>query len=497
MYNAAEETEKPGESMAKGTKQKRTRSIIWGIASGLMTVLMLMTLLVILDGRHNEIVLLGEESLVLEYGESFEDPGVEIREVGRVFPTTKEPEIVAPINEFDPTQLGLQRLEYLIVDNGREHRLYRDITVVDTQKPVIELLPIQEGQEPSWMRGYIEPGFTAEDNVDGDMTNDVEVTVLDDRVVYSVTDSSGNEAVVERALPAGLDAPAIELTGGEDFTMQACMSWEDPGFTVTDGQGSDLSQYVTVDGSVTPYRSGEYELVYTLTNFAGESVTATRHVTVEPVVQSDTVYPERKTIYLTFDDGPSYYTPHLLDILAKYNVKVTFFITGNHPDYVDCIGRAYREGHSIGVHSYTHNYWNIYASEEAYFDDFNLCEDLIYEQTGEYTKLFRFPGGSSNTVSNFNPGIMSRLTKTMTDMGYYYFDWNVTSGDAGETTDTDQVYWNVISSCTSNVSVVLQHDIKGFSVDAVERIIVWGLNNGYQFLPLEESSYGAHHRINN
>ena len=92
---------------------------------------------------------------------------------------------------------------------------------------------------------------------------------------------------------------------------------------------------------------------------------------------------------------------------------------------------------------------------------------------------------------------MSRLTKTMTDMGYYYFDWNVTSGDAGETTDTDQVYWNVISSCTSNVSVVLQHDIKGFSVDAVERIIVWGLNNGYQFLPLEESSYGAHHGINN
>ena len=113
--------------MAKGTKQKRTRSIIWGVASGLMTVLMLMTLLVILDGRHNEIAMLGEESLTLEYGESFEDPGVEIREVGRVFPTTKEPEIVGPVNDFDPTQLGLQRLEYLIVDNGREKQFYRSL----------------------------------------------------------------------------------------------------------------------------------------------------------------------------------------------------------------------------------------------------------------------------------------------------------------------------------------------------------------------------------
>ena len=485
--------------MANTEKQKknRARAVVWGVLSALLTAVILLVLLVILDGRHNEITMVGDEQLVLEYGESYEDPGVEIRQVGRVFPAMREAETVYALNSFDPMQLGTQQLEYLIVDNGTEKHLYREITVVDTQKPVIELLPFQEGQEPSWMRGYIEPGFTATDNVDGDMSNIVEVTLLDDRVVYSVTDSSGNEAVVERELPGGLDAPEIELMDGEQLTVTAAMSWEDPGFRVVDGQGHDLSEYVTVEGTVTPYRSGEYELSYTLTNLRGESVTATRHVTVEPVLQSDTVYPEIKTIYLTFDDGPSYYTPQLLDVLAKYNVKVTFFVTGNHPDYNDCIGRAYEEGHSIGVHSYTHNYYSIYASEDAFFEDFNKCEELIYEQTGSYTKLFRFPGGSSNTVSNFNPGIMSRLTKTMTDMGYYYFDWNVTSGDAGETTETDQVFWNVVNGSGHNVNVVLQHDIKGFSVAAVERIIVWGLNNGYQFLPLEESSYGAHHGVNN
>lgn len=483
--------------MEKKKKRKKAGSILWGVISGLVTVFMLLAILVILDGRHTEIEMLGEPKVVLEYGESYEDPGIEIRSVGKLFPPPFEPQTVYAVEEFEPLKLGTQTLTYLYAEDGEEKRLTREITVLDTQKPVIELLPIQEGQEPSWMDGYIEPGFTATDNVDGDMSAIVEVTLLDDRVVYTVTDSSGNETVAEREIPGAMDAPEIVLNDGASLTIPAAMSWEDPGFSVTDSRGKDLSGSVAVEGTVVPYRSGEYQISYTLTNTRGESVTATRTVTVEPVRQSDTLYPDRKTIYLTFDDGPSYYTPHLLDVLAKYNVKATFFVTGNHQDYIDCIGRAYREGHSIGVHSYTHNYWNIYASEEAFFEDFNQCEQMIYDQTGAYTTLFRFPGGSSNTVSNFNPGIMSRLTKTMTDMGYYYFDWNVTSGDAGETTRTDDVYWNVISACTNNVSVVLQHDIKGFSVDAVERIIVWGLNNGYQFLPLEESSYGAHHGVNN
>ena len=119
-------------------------------------------------------------------------------------------------------------------------------------------------------------------------------------------------------------------------------------------------------------------------------------------------------------------------------------------------------------------------------------------QTGQETKLVRFPGGSSNTVSDFNPGIMTTLAQQLHDKGYEYFDWNVSSGDAGETTSTDQVVENVISGIQShNVSVVLQHDIKAFSVDAVEKIIQWGLNNGYTFLPLNFDSPPAHHHINN
>ena len=484
--------------MAKRKQKKKKGSVLfWSLAVTLLTAALLIFALMILDGRHTEIVMLGEKTVTLEYGHSYQDPGVELRTVGRLRPEPWKVETVHAVNEIDNKQLGRQKLEYVFAVRGQEREAVRYVTVVDTVPPEITLQPYAEGMEPSWMRGYVEPGYSASDNVDGDLSAIVETTMLDDRVVYTVTDSSGNERVAERLLGNNMAPPEIELNEGSLLTFSSRMSWEDPGFSAHDALGNDLSEYVQVEGEVTPYLSGEYELRYTIENMGGDTVTALRHVTVEPIKQSDTVYPDKKTIYLTFDDGPGPYTSRLLDVLARHNVKATFFVTGNQKDYADCIGRAHREGHSVGVHSYTHNYWNIYASEEAYFEDFNACEALIYEQTGSYTNIFRFPGGSSNTVSRFNPGIMSRLAEEMTDMGYAYFDWNVTSGDAGETTDTDEVYYNVINSCTSNVSVVLQHDIKGFSVDAVERIIIWGLSNGYQFLPLDASCYGAHHRINN
>ncbi|MCR5665102.1 MAG: polysaccharide deacetylase family protein [Oscillospiraceae bacterium] len=480
----------------KKHKKKDSGVLAISVMIAFLTAVAATVALLIYDGRHSEFELLGEPELTLEYGDSYEDPGLEIRSVGRLFPEPWSVEIAHAVNEPDTRRLGEQTLEYVVADRGVEKRFTRSLRVVDTRAPVIELTPLSATGAMNWMTGYTEPGYRATDAVDGDLSDQVVVTRLPDRLVYTVEDASGNRARVERELPDSFDPPVIELIGGSEYSFASCMSWEDPGFTISGG-GGDLSGSVVVEGSVTPYHSGEYELSYTLTNAEGESVTAVRHVTVEPVQQSDSVYPDRKTIYLTFDDGPGPYTDRLLDILARYNVKATFFVTNCDSDYRDCIGRAYREGHTIGVHSYTHDYYRIYASEEAYFDDFNAMQSIIYDETGSYASIFRFPGGSSNTVSRFNPGIMSRLAQDMTDMGYSYFDWNISSGDAGETTDTEDVFDNVTSGCTFRYNVVLQHDIKGFSVAAVERIINWGLNNGYQFLPLEPGSFNAHHPIAN
>ena len=245
-------------------------------------------------------------------------------------------------------------------------------------------------------------------------------------------------------------------------------------------------------------RPGEYELIYSLSNADGDTVSAKRLVTVqgEPCPAQQT--PEEKTIYLSFDDGPGPYTDMLLDILDAYGVKASFFVTGNGSRYNSCIKRAYEAGHSIGVHSYSHQYGYIYSSEENFFNDFNAIQQLIYEQTGSYSQLFRFPGGSSNTVSRFNYGVISRLSAQLEDMGYRYFDWNVNSRDAEGVSNSAAIAANIINGCAGkHCSVVLQHDIKLGSVYAVEEVIQWGLENGYSFKPLSLSSPCVHQPIAN
>ncbi len=206
-----------------------------------------------------------------------------------------------------------------------------------------------------------------------------------------------------------------------------------------------------------------------------------------------------KVIYLTFDDGPGPYTEKLLNVLDKYNVKATFFVTAAYPKYQNMIAEEAKRGHTVAIHTYTHDYAKIYASDSAYIADMNKMNEVIKAQTGSYSKYFRFPGGSSNTVSRkYNTGIMTRLTKTLTAQGYRYYDWNVSSGDAGETTSTAQVVKNVTSGIAKHdVSVVLQHDVKSYSVDAVEQIIKWGLANGYTFRAIDSSTPVTHHSVNN
>ena len=204
-------------------------------------------------------------------------------------------------------------------------------------------------------------------------------------------------------------------------------------------------------------------------------------------------------IYLTFDDGPGDYTEWLLDILKKYGVKATFFVTSRGDDAT--ILREYQEGHAVGLHTWSHNYSYIYDNADNYFADLEQIRARVRTITGEDPKLLRFPGGSSNTVSrryDHRTRIMSYLAGAVESWGLTYFDWNVDSDDAGAAKDPETVYNNVISRLKAGEeSVVLQHDIKGYSVEAVESIIIYGLENGYEFKKLDTASFNAHHGINN
>lgn len=211
------------------------------------------------------------------------------------------------------------------------------------------------------------------------------------------------------------------------------------------------------------------------------------HKAKEQKINSDNV------IYLTFDDGPDdATTPQLLNILKKEKVKATFFVTGYGSD--DLIKREYDEGHQIGLHTMTHNYAKVYASEDAYFDDLQQISDRVFNITGKRSTLVRVPGGSSNTISNsYSPGIMAQVLPQLIQRGYQYFDWNVSAGDGATQNSPDQPYNNITANLKQHTdNVVLMHDTKQNSVDAVHRIIEFAKQNGYVFKKLNHDSWPSH-----
>lgn len=207
-----------------------------------------------------------------------------------------------------------------------------------------------------------------------------------------------------------------------------------------------------------------------------------------------------KVVYLTFDDGPSDNTLKVLKILKKYNAKATFFVTGF--DKAEYMKNIVEEGHTIGLHTYSHNYGKIYSSEAEYFSDLEKIRKLVYEKTGVDTKIIRFPGGSSNTISKkYSKGIMSRLTGMVEDKGYKYFDWNVNSGDADSQNVSPSKILNNVKRESSGVSncVVLMHDtaVKDTTVKALDSICDYYKKQGYEFAGLTANSLPCHQAVNN
>ena len=182
-------------------------------------------------------------------------------------------------------------------------------------------------------------------------------------------------------------------------------------------------------------------------------------------------------VYLTFDDGPSKYTKDILNYLEAYDIKATFFVVPDGTEESNARLRMIADaGHTIGVHTATHEYNKIYESVEAYLEDFKTAYDRIYEATGVKCTLFRFPGGS---INDYNGSIREELIAEMTRRGFIYFDWNVDSSDALGATWTE-MYNNVrTQTMNANRAVVLMHDYNGGwnTILVLEDIIKWIINN--------------------
>lgn len=195
-----------------------------------------------------------------------------------------------------------------------------------------------------------------------------------------------------------------------------------------------------------------------------------------------------KTVFLTFDDGPSKVTENVLDVLKKHNVKATFFVVGTavreHPEIVK---RMVKEGHAIGLHTNTHSYQTLYSSVDEYFKDLDGCLDSIQEVSKSQIDIVRFPGGSNSRYNHINKKIQAELTRR----NFVYFDWNIDSKDAKSRHPSAQITANnVISHVKKHeVPIVLMHDerSKSSTPEAVDLIVSTLKKQGYTFDSLSKN----------
>lgn len=309
-------------------------------------------------------------------------------------------------------------------------------------------------------------------------------------VTITATDEYGNETTKSCILRREKDkiAPKFKKMDSLTITINETDAIKD--VKVTDNL--DPNPEVDIDDSDVNYsKEGTYKVIYTATDRSGNSTTKKRKV---KVVGNDTEKYE-KIVYLTFDDGPSENTEKILDILKENDAKATFFVTGNGQDYNDAMKKAYDQGNTIGLHSYSHDY-SIYKSKKAYFKDLNQIQDLVEEVTGEKSYIIRFPGGSSNTISDeYSENIMDTLEVAVEEKGYEYYDWSVDSQDASS---NDVSVDDIVSAATSsseNYINILMHDsgTKSTTVEALPKIIKYYKKKGYTFLPITKGSVLVQH----
>lgn len=196
-----------------------------------------------------------------------------------------------------------------------------------------------------------------------------------------------------------------------------------------------------------------------------------------------------KVVYMTFDDGPCDSTGRLLDVLDDLDIKVTFFLTAQFEDeqqIISDIKDMHDRGHVVAVHSYTHDYKDIYSSVENFLADYKKMDDLILEATGERSKIFRFPGGS-NTKKN--SGIRDELIAEMERRGFIFHDWSAHNGDS-EGYNMDRQIERAVRECTAKEkSVLLMHNTPGkdMVIDSLPTIVAKLKEQGYRFDVIDET----------
>ena len=434
-----------------------------------------------------QIDLKGDRNITLNYKEKYKEKGYNASRFGKSI--NNEVKVKGKVNS---DKLGTYEVVYEVPGLFGK-KVVRTIEVVDNEKPNI----IIDATKKIYLcpgSKYVKEEVQVRDNYDGDISKKLVIESDDKSVTYSVKDSSGNKTKVVRDIVyEDKTSPVISLNGDRFNYVFLNEGYNDSGAVANDNCEGDISNKIVVSNKVNTNSVGSYEVIYTVSDSSGNTASISRTVRVSERNKAGTVY-------LTFDDGPQWgTTDKILDILKEEGVEATFFVTNKGPD--ELIKRMYDEGHTVALHTASHNYATVYASVDSYFNDLNSVKARVKRITGYDATIIRFPGGSSNTVSrNYSVGIMCILTKEVVNRGYKYYDWNISSGDAagGPAPTPTQIKNNVVNSLRKDrINMVLMHDIKTYTRDALRDIIRFGKDNGYTFEKITMDTTMVKQRVNN
>lgn len=404
------------------------------------------------------------------------------------------------INTKDVNYHKLGKYDIVYTYNDNDYKV--SVEVVDTKKPKFEIvdLDLDVGMKitPKSMVKNIQDATKTTVKFKEDYQFDKEGVVA---VVVQVIDEAGNISEKKAKVKLVKDKIGPEINGVSELTVaKGGKADYNSGVSVTDNRDPDPK--LTIDNSkVNIDKLGTYKAIYIATDRAGNKTKKERIIkVVEKKDIGTSQQSNEKIVYLTFDDGPSANTQKILEILERYNAKATFFVTGTNQNYNYLIKEAHDKGHTIGLHTYCHDYKTVYSSVDAYFDDLTKVGNMVKDLIGYTPKYIRFPGGSSNTVSRkYTPGIMTTLSKEVINRGYQYYDWNGDSTDAsGNNVPVNKLIANATSSKSNNINILF-HDTsaKSTTVQALPAIIENYLARGYRFEAINDSSFAPHQGINN
>lgn len=406
---------------------------------------------------------------------------------------------IQELQNIDTSKINTYKMNISVPYLNRYITKEIDVQIVDKKAPLLEV-ELVDNSYMSYTTDFKNIKVNIVDNIDTNLENNLNITktkLINNTYIisYLISDNSGNQTKKDYTVTLIDDVkPKIFLKGDNEITLNLNDKYVEQGAIAKDEICGDLTKDIKIKSNVDTSIVGNYKVEYTVTDKSGNTSCIERKINV--------VDEGNGTIYLTFDDGPSSnITPYILDTLKEKNVKATFFIINYDPQNEYLIRRIVNEGHTIAIHGYSHTYSQIYKSDDSFIYNITTLREKIKNTTGIDTKIFRFPGGSSNTVSRkYSPGIMSRLTSRLTNDGYIFFDWNIDSNDAGGASSKYEIYNNVTSALSKDKpNVILMHDApnKIYTLEALSDIIDYGIRNGYKFSNITEKTKPVKHSVNN